>query len=85
MSNINNLIERLRAMGGDTRHDFDIGDYWNAVDEAADALEAMQADAVPREPTIAMIQAFRDLQPWTTSSYIAVTVWRAMYDAARSK
>lgn len=34
------LITRLRDMADDTnRHKYDIGYYWNAVEEAADAIE----------------------------------------------
>jgi len=42
------LIERLRQMAarsdanGLGRHSFDIGDYWNVVEEAADELERLR-------------------------------------------
>jgi hypothetical protein len=40
---VRGLIARLRLMGDRMkRHDFSVGDYWNVVDEAADALEAME-------------------------------------------
>ena len=43
MTDVKALIERLRDMGDHmNRHNYSIGHYWNVVDEAADALEAME-------------------------------------------
>ena len=50
------LIAKLRKMADrKMRHDYGIGHYWNAVDEAADALEA----ALAREARLR--EALRDL------------------------
>jgi hypothetical protein len=39
------LIAKLRRMSShETRHNYDVGDFWNAVDDAADALETLAAE-----------------------------------------
>jgi hypothetical protein len=45
------LIERLQRMGErTTRHDYDIGDYWNAVGEAAAALREQKVEIARLKP-----------------------------------
>lgn len=64
------LIARLRRMGDrDTRHDYEIGDYWNVVDEAADELateranaEALAIERGALETTIANLSNLHDKQ-----------------------
>jgi len=44
MTEYDELLARLRAMGErQTKHDYSIGHYWNAVDDAADAIRDLQA------------------------------------------
>jgi hypothetical protein len=58
MADVKELIERLRLMGDRMkRHDYQTGDYWNVVDEAADALEATVNELNGRDHDIVILEA----------------------------
>lgn len=47
------LVARLNDMGHQTRrHNYSIGDYWNAVDEAADRIEELERELIVQRESL---------------------------------